>query len=263
MDYCRLYTALINTCIAKGRVKSVGNYYERHHIKPKSLFPEEAKDKSNIALLTPREHYLAHWLLTKIYPTKEMFYAFFTMCNRVSNSTFERSYRVPSKVYEKARLNFAKNNPAKTDIAREKISKIKKGEKHHFYGIKGEKSPNYNHTNYSFTHSNGATFFGTPYDLIKTYNLNPSKVSDVVNNHRQRTGGWKLSSTVIKPIKKGSEAPSANHTFFCWYKPSTGEGFVGSRHDFANFTKFKPKSIHTIISKDRNSLFGWIVNNFT
>ena len=40
---------------------------EKHHIKPKSLFPELAKDKTNIIKLTYREHYICHWLLYKVY----------------------------------------------------------------------------------------------------------------------------------------------------------------------------------------------------
>lgn len=49
--------------------------YEYHHIFPKSLFPELENEPSNIILLTGREHYLAHWMLAKIYGGK-MWFAF-------------------------------------------------------------------------------------------------------------------------------------------------------------------------------------------
>jgi hypothetical protein len=41
-------------------------YYERHHIIPKCMGGEDVSD--NVALLTAREHMLAHYLLMKIFP---------------------------------------------------------------------------------------------------------------------------------------------------------------------------------------------------
>lgn len=63
------------------RKKNNDYYYEAHHILPKSLFPLWAKRKSNIVLLTAREHFFCHQLLYKIYNTKEMTYALFCMVN--------------------------------------------------------------------------------------------------------------------------------------------------------------------------------------
>ena len=39
---------------------------ERHHICPRSIFPEHKNDKTNLAYLSPREHFLAHLLLYKM-----------------------------------------------------------------------------------------------------------------------------------------------------------------------------------------------------
>lgn len=39
---------------------------ERHHICPRSVFPEHKDDKTNIAYLSPKEHFLAHVLLYKM-----------------------------------------------------------------------------------------------------------------------------------------------------------------------------------------------------
>lgn len=39
---------------------------ERHHICPKSIFPEHKNEKTNLAYLTPKEHFLAHLLLYKM-----------------------------------------------------------------------------------------------------------------------------------------------------------------------------------------------------
>ncbi len=57
-----------NLCLSRkklNRVKSKDTYYEQHHILPKSL--GGSNDKSNIVLLTAKEHYIAHLLLYKHY----------------------------------------------------------------------------------------------------------------------------------------------------------------------------------------------------
>jgi hypothetical protein len=59
-EYQRTYDRLMGR--AKGRVKVKGEH-ENHHIVPKSL--GGSNEKSNIVALTYREHFLAHWLLTK------------------------------------------------------------------------------------------------------------------------------------------------------------------------------------------------------
>lgn len=51
-------------------------YYEEHHILPRCIFPEYEKlsqNKWNGILLTAREHFLFHWLLTKIMKTEVLF----------------------------------------------------------------------------------------------------------------------------------------------------------------------------------------------
>ena len=55
-------------------------YYEQHHILPKSLYPDFRLHKENLVLLTAREHFIAHKLLTEIFPIQSMFYAYWRMC---------------------------------------------------------------------------------------------------------------------------------------------------------------------------------------
>ena len=77
-------------------------YFEFHHILPKSLFPLWVKRKSNIVPLTAREHFFCHQLLTKIYPTTSMIYALFLLCNCKQYSYI----RITSREYESLRKNF-------------------------------------------------------------------------------------------------------------------------------------------------------------
>jgi hypothetical protein len=91
MDYTKHYNSLINK--AKNRIKEDGVYYEKHHI---ILRAEGGTDsQENIVDLTAREHFLAHWLLsredTSSYARAE---AFRMMCD--VDPSFESKRYVPS-----------------------------------------------------------------------------------------------------------------------------------------------------------------------
>lgn len=75
MDYNKHYYNLINR--AKSRV--LEGYVEKHHIIPKCLGGTD--DFDNLVVLTAEEHFVAHQLLTKIYPNNEkLIYAVSMMC---------------------------------------------------------------------------------------------------------------------------------------------------------------------------------------
>lgn len=62
MDYGRIYARLIDR--SRGRI--VDGYTERHHILPRCLGGGD--EKTNIAVLTAEEHYVAHQLLVRLHP---------------------------------------------------------------------------------------------------------------------------------------------------------------------------------------------------
>lgn len=65
MNYIKHYRNLCLSRQALNRTKSSSEYYENHHIQPKSL--GGSNENSNLVLLTPKEHYIAHLLLYKHY----------------------------------------------------------------------------------------------------------------------------------------------------------------------------------------------------
>lgn len=101
-------------------------YFEFHHILPKSLFPLWKNRKSNIVPLTAREHFFCHQLLTKIYPSNSMFFALSQMAfctensNRIKCASYEYS-RIKEKFSELGRL--PKNI---TENGRKKLSETAK-----------------------------------------------------------------------------------------------------------------------------------------
>ena len=108
MNYRHIYMLVIEHAKSEEKLglrkKGNGNYYERHHILPKSLFPLWTKNKRNLVLLTAREHFFCHQLLTKIYPTPQMF------CALKFLATDGQNKYCKSKDYERIRIECIENS---------------------------------------------------------------------------------------------------------------------------------------------------------
>ena len=116
------YKVWHDNIIANGKKRKLIGYKEVHHILPKSL--GGSNDKSNLAELTAREHFLVHLLLCKFtvgQAKMKMSYAFHAMCS-FKNS--RRYNKVNSRLVEKIRSNFKF-----TKEHRQKISKAQIGNK--------------------------------------------------------------------------------------------------------------------------------------
>jgi len=102
MNYLKCYCNLIRTAEKRNwKRKTIQFYIEEHHVFPVSIYGKN----NRIVGLTPREHFLAHWLLYKICikryglrsnRTFSMGSAFAMMC--VTNDLQERKYT--SRQYE-------------------------------------------------------------------------------------------------------------------------------------------------------------------
>ncbi len=129
MNYRHIYMLIIEHAKSQNRYKGDGNYYERHHILPKSLFPLWKNRKSNLVLLTAREHFFCHQLLTKIYPGKEMAFALHLLL-----TTNNGKQVILSREYEKIeKLNSIYRKQMKPNLGRhwteEQRHKISEGTK--------------------------------------------------------------------------------------------------------------------------------------
>ena len=88
MNYTKHYDLLI---LKYGRKDKPEFYSERHHIIPKCV--GGTNNPNNLVYLTPREHLLAHWLLSKIYSDNKLKLAFATMCTRDGIKLTPRLYQ--------------------------------------------------------------------------------------------------------------------------------------------------------------------------
>lgn len=156
------YFKLISKAKNQNRIKSKKIYFEDHHIIPKSL--NGTDDKSNLVLLTAREHYIAHLLLTKAVNKKyklKMIIAFDYMNTQIKND----NRRYSSRIYNIHRKNF-----------------------HKFYSEKAKNSTwLYNPTTNkeSFIHSSKVEKF-----LTKGYQIgrNPSSIAIITEKRRSYKG---------------------------------------------------------------------------
>ena len=86
-----------------------GQYFEFHHILPKSMFPNWSTRDSNIVPLTAREHFFCHQLLYKIYPTHSMICALYHLINRI-NYKENTKIKITSREYERIKIEFSKKH---------------------------------------------------------------------------------------------------------------------------------------------------------
>ncbi len=104
MDYQKIYSQLILK--AKER-KIVEGYKEVHHIVPKCM--QGADDMSNLVELTAKEHFIAHLLLTEIYPkSQKLKYALWMMASMETAN--QNRYRVSSNLYKIIKEQIAKKS---------------------------------------------------------------------------------------------------------------------------------------------------------
>lgn len=115
MDYKKIYDNLIEDAI---RNPKIDDYKELHHNIPKCMGGSDRKD--NLVKLTAKQHYLAHWLLYKIYKTSSLVHAWHSM-SRIGTGQEKRL--INSKLFE-----YCKKERSKI------LSENSKGERNNFYG---------------------------------------------------------------------------------------------------------------------------------
>lgn len=150
MNYRHIYCKIISYAKSQNRHKGDGNYYELHHILPKSLFPLWAKRKSNLVLLTAREHFFCHQLLEKIFPGGKMFLALWRLaidgqnkcCSSREYERLKERYYM-SDEHKKNSINATKESwkdPIKRSARIEKIKEARSKQVNMAWGKRSEES---------------------------------------------------------------------------------------------------------------------------
>lgn len=101
------YENWYNAIIERARIRIVDGYVERHHIQPRSL--GGADDKDNLVYLTAREHFICHWLLTKMYAGESRAKMIYALNGMKRGNEFAKRYetKITARVYEHLKKEFS------------------------------------------------------------------------------------------------------------------------------------------------------------
>lgn len=101
--YEKWYTSITN----KAKHRILTEYSEKHHILPRSLGGTDSSD--NLVSLTAREHFICHWLLTKMYSGEskgKMINALYIMQGQSKHQKRYKS-KITSRIYKTLREEYA------------------------------------------------------------------------------------------------------------------------------------------------------------
>lgn len=131
MNYKWHYDSLIEKAKKAKRERGDGNYYESHHIIPRSEGGLDEPD--NLVLLTGREHFVAHWLLFRDDPTsRSRTFSFLAM----TSSKIKRNFTPSSRAIQEAKQASSVAHREKmlgskrTEETKQKIRTYRTGRKH-------------------------------------------------------------------------------------------------------------------------------------
>ena len=132
MNYQKIYDQLIDRASRELRKKGCNIYFESHHIVPKCI--GGTNEKSNLVLLTGREHFIAHKLLCEIYPDNDKLkFAVWLFVNKAQSNGQVRVYNISSYEYERLKIEISKQSSKQnkgrkySDDVKRKMSELKTG----------------------------------------------------------------------------------------------------------------------------------------
>ena len=102
------YNRWYNTITERARNRVLDAYTETHHIQPRSLGGTD--DKNNLVDLTAREHFICHWLLTKMYTGEGKAKMIYALNGMKRGNEFAQRYetKITARVYENLKKEFSK-----------------------------------------------------------------------------------------------------------------------------------------------------------
>lgn len=221
MDYASLHDRFLLDRRKKEKdLIESGNYYETHHIIPKSIGGDNKR--RNLIALTPEDHYFIHMVLAKMIGGK-MIYAFKAM-----------SIHAPSR---KLRPDFT--------------HRIKYGHLRRMMNENGSSASD--QKKYKFKHLDGREVFAKRLDIRKLTGLNTNAISNLITGSKKTYNGWFFigKNPYGKTKKDFLRDCFASQEFLTLYHYD-GREWVGRLCDFKD--QFK-KQLY--FQSDDGHCFGW------
>ena len=106
------YTRWYNTIIERARDRITDEYTESHHVQPRSLGGTDNKD--NLVNLTAREHFVCHWLLSKMHTGEAKAKMIYALNGMKRGNEFTQRYKtkITARVYENLKKEFSRVHSA-------------------------------------------------------------------------------------------------------------------------------------------------------
>lgn len=236
MNYERIYNEFIAD--RRDKEKTLIGYTEKHHILPRSLGGDNAKE--NLIKLTAQDHYFAHELLARIHGNG-MWSALFLMSN--SSTCSAKGAKINRINFEKTRIEYSKfqskrnigcGNPfyGKTHN-KETVKKIIESR----IQVIGEDHHEYNHEKVYWQNlETGERIFATQNVFRKIHGFNHKPVSSVFNGKKKSYMGWFCEKHNTKDSAldwgcKGIKHYRSDLNIYV-FKHENGITFEGTRQDF-------------------------------
>ena len=102
------YSKWYNHIVERARFRITEDYTETHHIQPRSLGGSDEID--NLVALTAREHFICHWLLTKMTTGEDKAKMIYALNGMKRSNKFAQRYetKITARVYENLKREFSK-----------------------------------------------------------------------------------------------------------------------------------------------------------
>jgi len=194
--YSKFYFDIINKAKSQNRIKLNRSninyvYYEKHHILPKSLFPELATSKDNLVLLTAREHFICHLLLVKMTTgiNKNRMMSAVTRFQQVCRN--QKNYRNFNS-YEYAKI---REYSISARLGTKHTLKSKQKIKDNHHNVSGKNNPRAKHIIAIDPNGNIFNLVGNLKSFCKEHNLGYSTVHLILSHGKRFKGstyGWEF-----------------------------------------------------------------------
>ena len=178
------YTVWYFSIVEKSKNRIVSGYTERHHVIPKCL--NGTDDSTNIVKLSAREHFVCHWLLTKMVTNKKEQYQLWNAfsCMLYRENDVQHRYKISSKIFENIKITGAK-------IKSEHFS----GDRNPMFGRTGKNNPLF-----------GVKKSAEHIEKIRQGNLGKVRTEESKAKQSKSTKGKKHSDIWIEKTKQFGEA---------------------------------------------------------
>lgn len=220
--YLDRYVKFILSCKQANQELSLSTRLENHHVLPKYIFPENSSfshNAWNLAKLTPRQHFIAHWILWRTFGGK-MAYPFRTLKN-------VNGQKLNSKTYASLR-----SDTKHTKETKDKISK----------SLKALKRTNTDEHKAAVS----AAHLGK-----KRSAETVAKITAAVRSRSEAT------KAKIRAAKTGANHPKFDHHEYTFVNTSTLEEVTCTRYHLEQ-NYIEGKSIFGLFKKKpRSTCYGW------